>query len=68
MKIVSEYGTPLAYNPQSYDMACRVAHYVRELTNGEYFVVGANGRATSEVFDHDARKDSYAKGVARGLV
>ena len=67
MKIVSEYGTKLQYEPRSYDMACRVAHFVRERAGVDYFVVDG-GRAMSEVVKVDAAKDRYALGVARRLV
>ena len=64
-EIRSEYGTLVNYAPRTYDMACRVAHFMRTQDTIEYRVCNPNGRAMSEVFDHDARKDRYARSVAR---
>jgi hypothetical protein len=66
-EIRSEYGTKVPYTPRTYDMACRVAHFMRTLAGYE-FLVCQNDRAVSEVFDHDARKDRYARTVARRFV
>ena len=66
-EIRSEYGTKIPYTPRTYDMACRVAHFMRKLTSYE-FMVCENNRAVSEVFDLDARKDRYAMTVARRFV
>ena len=63
-EIRSEYGFKLPYAPRSYDMACRVAHFAREI-GGVNYMVCENNRAMSEVFDLDPSKDRYARSVAR---
>ena len=66
-RITSECGLTLNYAPRTYDMACRVAHFVRELGGIEVRVC-ENNRCMSEVFYHDAVKDRYARSVARRFV
>ena len=61
----SEYGTFVAQG--SYDKMCRVAHYARMRANYDFFVVGPNGRACSEVVDIDPVKDSVARDLALEL-
>ncbi len=67
-EIRSEHGVLFDYAPKTYDMACRVAHFMRARVDFDLMVCHANGRATSEVFDHQTNKDSYAKSVARRLL
>jgi hypothetical protein len=67
-EIRSEHGTLLPYAPKSYDMACRVAHYLRSLAITEYRVNVVGGRCVSEVCYMDRTKDRYAMRVARRLL
>jgi hypothetical protein len=68
-EIRSEFGLLVHYQPRSYDMACRVAHYLREAGNIDFMVCDTGtGRAMSEVVDGHSRKDNYAKGVAQRLL
>ena len=62
----NEYGTFLAQG--SYDTMCRVAHYARMMADYDFFVVGPNGRACSEVVDIDPVKDSIARDLALELM
>jgi len=66
-EIHTSTGLKLKYSPRSYDMACRVAHYVRELGQLECGVV-SGGRFVSEIVDADDHKDGYAASVARRLL
>ena len=67
--IFTEYGDRFDYSPRSYDMAVRVAYFLRKLIDIEILVRDDfTGRATSEVHDADDRKDRYARTVARRLV
>ena len=65
-KIYTSTGICLQYSPRSYDTACRVAHYVREL--GLDCGVVSDGRFVSEVVSVDVAKDRYALSVARRLL
>jgi hypothetical protein len=69
-KISNEYGYTIRYSPRSYDMGCRVAHFMRELTGDETWglVSGETGRLTSEVSWPDSNKDRYARMVAGRFV
>ena len=66
--IRTDRGIVLNYSPRKYDTACRVAHYLRENNDSDFYVISPDtGRAMSEVFNVDTQKDNYAKGVARRL-
>jgi hypothetical protein len=65
-KITTATGIPLVKG-YSYDTACRVAHYVRNL-GVDCYVVGDNDRAVSECVPVDRDKDRIAKALARRLV
>jgi hypothetical protein len=51
----------------SYDMSCRVAHFVRNY-GLDCYVVGGNDRAVSECVPVDREKDRIAQALARKLV
>jgi len=67
--IRDEYGSRIkggAY--ESYDLACRVAHFVRKLHGFEIFVVDTcTGRATSEVHYSNLDLDLWACSEAKRL-
>lgn len=67
-KIKTSCGMTFPYSPRSYDMACRVAYFLRQECPFEILVVGESGRAMSEVHEPDAQKDRYAKQVVRRLL
>ncbi len=69
-EIRNEYGTLYTYKPRSYDMACRVAYFMRKLTNwdGIGVVSKETGRYISEAHYPDPNKDRYAKQVAKRLI
>ena len=69
-EIRSEYGDRYSYRPRSYDMACRVAYYMRKIAqwDGIGVVSATTGRYISEVHDPDTNKDHYARNVARRLL
>lgn len=68
--IRNEYGDSYAYSPKSYDMACRVAYFMRKISgwDGIGVVSTETGRYTSEVFYTNPAKDRYARNVARRLL
>ena len=59
-KIQDEHGAVLADEFASYDLSCRVAHYLRRSLGLDCFVV-RNGRAVSEVFYTDTELDGWAR-------
>ena len=69
-EIRNEYGDRYSYQPRSYDMACRVAYFMRKIAkwDGIGVVSTETGRYTSEVHDPDPAKDRYARDVARRLL
>ena len=67
-EIRSKHGLLVPYKPRSYDMACRVAFYMRAESAWEYMVNVVGGRCVSEVCDTDKSKDAYALRVAQRLL
>lgn len=69
-EIRNEYGDRYSYQPRSYDMACRVAYFMRKLANWDGIGVVSieTGRYISEVHYPDPSKDRYAKQVAKRLI
>ena len=67
-RIYDEYGSRYPYEPRTYDMACRVAYFLRTMVKHDVWVVDSDtGRATSEVHYPDTNQDRYARNVARRL-
>ena len=69
-EIRNEYGDRYPYSPRTYDMACRVAYFMRQIAqwDGIGVVSLETGRYISEVHDPDKDKDRYARNVARRLL
>lgn len=73
--IRDEYGSLVTWCSESYDRACRVAHFMRNFGNCDYFVVCRHtGRAVSEVVDDSiparvaVRLDREAITIAKRLL
>ena len=64
-KVSDEYGTTLPLEFDSYDLACRFAHYERELGFSVGVVSAETGRYVSEVFYADPLLDLRARRLAR---
>ena len=69
-EIRNEYGDLYPYKPRSYDMACRVAYFMRKIDKRPDIGVVSleTGRYISEVHYPDPAKDRYARNVARRLL
>jgi len=66
--IRNEYGETISGSKGSYDMTCRIAHFMREFGVCDYFVVSSNtSRASSEVFDYNDDLDKFARDRAHKL-
>ena len=67
-KIFSMCGLELNYTSRSYDMACRVAHFVRELGLDVGVVDTMTGRFVSEVSEPHDIKDLGAAEIAKRIL